>query len=335
MRRNRPVLATPTGGFTELIREGVNGWLTADVSAESLIDSLEELLADREKALAPRRSGGPRDTITRLANTDEIAEAYAALLEEHRPPPRVSRPGRPPLVTVVIPYYRMAEFVEDTVRSVAAQTYPAVEVLIVNDGSFGEDDRILETLATRYDLSVISQPNSGLGAARNLGFGQARGRYVLPLDADNMIEPTFLERCVDVLEADRRVAYVTAWSTYVDEVGEPLGNGTIGYQPIGNESPLIASDNIAGDAAAVIRRRLFDLGFRFSQDLTSYEDWHFYLELHRAGHFGLVIPERLLDYRVRRDSMIREIGLPRTQRLFGEINAHVREREVEWASKNV
>ncbi len=48
-----------------------------------------------------------------------------------------------------------------------------------------------------------------------------------------------------------------------------------------------------------MRRRIFDAGFRYSEELTSFEDWHFYRELQRAGHFGAVIPERLLRYRVR------------------------------------
>ena len=207
-------------------------------------------------------------------------------------------------------------------------------MIVVNDGSFFPEDEILREISARYPVAVLSQPNAGLGAARNFGISQARGRYVLPLDADNEIAPTFVARCVEVLEADREIAYVTSWSLYIDEDGEPYDDAGTGYQPIGNQTELIERDNVAGDAAAVIRRRLFDLGLPYSQDLTSYEDWHLYLEMHRRGHHGRVIPERLLRYRVRSDSMIRDIGLPRTRRLYGEIQAHVREKEVEWASRN-
>lgn len=332
MRRNRPVLATPTGGFTELIRPGVNGWLTRDATVESLSSALEELLYDREATFQPRREGAPRETVLALAHPDEVVERYVALHESRRRPQR-TRPAdaSTPLVSVVIPYYKMSEFVEETVRSITAQTHPRIELLLVNDGSFAHEDAILDELAARYPLSLLTQPNSGLGAARNFGVAQARGRYVLPLDADNLIAPTFVERCVEVLEANRSVAYVTSWSRYVDELGAPLdASRESGYQPIGNESGLIDGWNVAGDAAAVVRRRIFDLGFEYSQDLTSFEDWHFYLELHRAGHYGRVIPDRLLDYRVRRDSMIREIGLPKTSRLVAEISAHVREKEVTW-----
>jgi glycogen(starch) synthase len=137
-----------------------------------------------------------------------------------------------------------------------------------------------------------------------------------------------------VLERDRHAAYVTTWSQYVDEDGHAYTGPVLGYQPLGNESDLIERNNVAGDAAAVIRRRVFDLGFRYSQELTSYEDWHLYLQLHHAGCFGHVIPERLLHYRVRRDSMFRDVGEGNTERLFGEIQAHVRENEVRWAARS-
>ena len=96
---------------------------------------------------------------------------------------------------------------------------------------------------------------------------------------------------------------------------------------------MIERDNVAGDAISLMRRWLFDIGFSYSQDLASYEDWDLYRRLARAGHFGVVIPERLFRYRVRQDSMIRQLGFPHTERLFGEMAAGVREREVRWESK--
>ena len=123
---------------------------------------------------------------------------------------------------------------------------------------------------------------------------------------------------------------MTSWSRYIDELGEPLPAPNIGYQPIGNASLEVLRNNVAGDAVALIRRRLFDAGFSYSEDLTSYEDWQLYQQLHVAGLYGIVIPERLVRYRVRADSMIRQIGFPHTGRLSGELAAHLREREVQW-----
>ena len=66
----------------------------------------------------------------------------------------------------------------------------------------------------------------------------------------------------------------------MDDDGEPLGGLDVGYEPLGNEATgLVATENVAGDAVALMRRGLFDAGFRYSEELTSYEDWHFYREL--------------------------------------------------------
>jgi glycosyltransferase involved in cell wall biosynthesis len=343
LQANRPIIATPVGGFVEIVRPGASGWLTADTGAESLATLIERLLYSREEVERIRLEGLPAGVFSELVDPEPIIAGYRQLLDG---PGRWSpaSPGRgpssrsvaaasEPVVSIVIPYYHLAAHIAETVASAFAQTHASIEVILVNDGSFTEADWILAELAAEYPLIVLSQLNSGLGSARNFGITQSRGRYVVPLDADNMLEPTFIERTLEILEADLRVAYATTWSRYIDERGRELGPPNIGYQPIGNGSPMIERDNIAGDAISLMRRWLFDAGFSYSQDLVSYEDWDLYRRLHRAGHIGIVIPERLFRYRVRKDSMIRRLGFPHTERLYGEMAAGVREREVRWESK--
>ena len=236
-------------------------------------------------------------------------------------------------MSVVIPYFKLDRYIEDTLRSVFEQDHPRLEVIVVNDGAFRPEDQILAELASRYPIRVLTKENAGLGRARNSGIRNSTGRYVLPLDADNMIQPTFVSRCLDVLEEDSSAAFATTWSLYLDEHGEPL-DGDAGFQPIGNSSTAVMRDNVAGDATAVIRRRVFDLGHWYSPDLTSYEDWQFYRQLHVAGLFGRVIPKRLLLYRVRSGSMLREVGMPQIGRLYGEMEAQLRERQIEWESRS-
>lgn len=185
-------------------------------------------------------------------------------------------------------------------------------------------------------MTVLHQPNAGLGAARNFGIRQSRGRYILPLDSDNMVEPEFVARCLALLEARDELAFVTAWSRYIDEDGEPRsGRVDVGYQPFGNVGAANAESNVSGDAAALLRRRLFEEeGFAYSEELTSYEDWHLYRELQRAGRRGAVIPERLLRYRVRPDSMTNEIAIANRERIKAEIDARMRESEVAWTSSS-
>src|SRR5205807_6066813 len=124
-------------------------------------------------------------------------------------------------------------------------------------GSFRPEDRILDELARRYGVTVLAQPNAGIGTARNFGVLQARGQYICVLDADNALLPEFVERCVEVLERRPEVAYVTCWLQFVDASGAPLEDG---YQPVSSECTLLPEINIAGDATAVLRRSVFERG---------------------------------------------------------------------------
>jgi len=333
----RPVLATPVGGLCELVASGKSGWLAPGTDAVAIEAALDHVLGAREEVQALVRSQAPVATARALSDDAEILDGYQALVRAPllRPVPRRSFAARAlPLVSAIIPYYHAARYVREAVDSLLAQTYSRLEIVLVNDGSFEDEDWLLAELSAKQPVVVVSQMNSGLGAARNLGVLQARGRYVFPLDCDNVAEPEFVARCVEVLESRSDAAYVTSWSRYVDDSGAPLSGPNLGYQPLGNQAELVARENVAGDAAALIRRRIFDTGFRYSEELTSFEDWHLYRELAGAGHLGVVIPERLLRYRVRADSMQAQIAQPRRPRLEAEIEALMRENAVRWTSSS-
>lgn len=328
--QNRPVLATPVGGHLAMVEPDSTGWLATDTGADALLDRMEQIIAAPDEPAAIAASQAPRQSFARLTDPEPVREAYLELCREARARRPAARPrATAPLVSVVVPYYRMDRFVEETIASIAEQTHSPIETIVVDDGSLrDEDDRVLAGLAQRYPLSVVTQMNSGLGQARNLGIDLSRGRYVLPLDPDDLILPSFVERCVEVLEQRPEVAYVTAWSEYMDERGRPLGAG--GYRPLGNRVAWLERENVAGSAMALFRRRLFERGLRYSPDLTSYEDWLMYRQLHAAGQHGHVIPETLLRYRVRPGSMLRAVARPGYKRLIGELRAHAREAEVSW-----
>jgi glycosyltransferase involved in cell wall biosynthesis len=333
---NRPILATPVGGLVELVAPGQSGWLAAGADHVALEQALESVLGSAAELEQLVRCRSPLVRGRELGDEREILDGYQALV---RAP--LTRPGSPrrrsaaaPLVSAIVPYYKASRYVREAVRSLLAQTYPRLELVLVNDGSFEEQDWIVAELAARIPVTVVTQMNQGLGAARNFGVLQSRGRYVFPLDCDNVAEPEFVTRCVEVLERRPEVAYVTSWSRYIEDDGAFRAGPSLGYQPLGNDSGLVARENVAGDAAAVIRRRIFDAGFRYSEELTSFEDWALYRELRAAGHFGAVIPERLIRYRVRSDSMQAEFAQPRRERLEGEIEALIRENAVRWTSSS-
>lgn len=328
---NRPVIGTPVGGLTEMVEHGVSGWLAREATPAALLDVLEGLIEDPAPVRAAIDAGAPRAAFDRLVDGDRTREDYLGVIGRPARGDRAARPGRGRSdVSVVVPYFRMHEHVAETVDSILAQTVAPAEVILVVDGSFSHDDEIVERLAERHALRVVAQPNTGLSAARNLGVSVARSRHVLPLDPDNCLEPEFAERCLHMLDRDESLAYVTTWSRYIDEQSRPVPGETLGFQPLGSWSRLVDENNVAGDGTAVLRRRVFDLGYRYHVDLTSYEDWFLYRQLHHAGYTGDVIPRRLFRYRIRTESMLRSTGLAHIGRLFAEMNALLIESEVPW-----
>ncbi|MFL5825736.1 MAG: glycosyltransferase [Thermoleophilaceae bacterium] len=325
---NRPVLGTPVGGLREIVEPRVSGWLAESSDWRAVAREFERLLDAREEVVRLAEFGGPLKTYGELTDRDEIIESYLELIGSRSTVAR-ARPRSGPLVSVVVPYYQLDKYIEDTLQSVAAQTYSPIETVIVNDGSLRGNDAVLVELADRYGAKLVTHRNAGLGAARNFGISQAAGEYIVPLDADDRIAPTFVERCVQALEGDSTAAYATTWSAYMKPDGTPYGDG-IGWAPFGNWSELVSLNNVAGTCTSAIRRRFFDQGFAYSDELTSYEDWFLYRELHDAGHYGVVLPERLIEYRVRPESMLRQIGSPSVATIYEEMNAHLRERAVKW-----
>src|SRR5665647_114105 len=113
------------------------------------------------------------------------------------------------LVTVIIPCYNQGKFLSDTINSILIQTYPYFEIIIVNDGS--TDVETLEVLdQCKWDkTSIFHIENSGVSIARNTAISHAKGKYILPLDGDDIIAPTYLEKAVKVLESKPDVKVIT------------------------------------------------------------------------------------------------------------------------------
>src|SRR5262249_31408807 len=103
-----------------------------------------------------------------------------------------------PLVTVCIPYYNLAAHLPRTLASLAEQTYPHLEVLVIDDGSTDPAARaVFDQMNDRFSrFRFLRQPNAGIGATRNRGLAEARGDYFLPVDADNVTRPDMVERFV-------------------------------------------------------------------------------------------------------------------------------------------
>lgn len=136
----------------------------------------------------------------------------------------------PVKVSVLIPAYNAAPYIEQTLASVLAQTWPNLEVIVVDDGS--RDDTLAK--AQRYasdKVQVVSQPNAGASAARNRAFALATGDYIQYLDADDLLHPNKLKAQLDCLaqHPEARIA-ASAWGMFYDVPDEQSLRPTVLWQ---------------------------------------------------------------------------------------------------------
>lgn len=335
MRAGLPVLATPVGGLTEIVEDGVTGWHTTDTSRAAIQDSLERLLANRDELDAVRASGEVFRRFEQLTAPEPILAGYRELLDRFRRPVSLDLPRPPePLVTGIVPYYREHEWVGQAVDSLLSQTHRNLEVIIVNDGAFDPEDAVLFELAEDPRVRVLTQRNEGDQSARNFGLVDAGGKYVAMLDADNTLEPEFVERAVAMLEADPALAYVTSWLRFVGEDAALEARGTRGFAPLGNGVRSDEAINSDGDTIAVMPRRLFmGLGYRYDEQAAIASDWALYRVLKDDGRFGAVIPERLARYRVRGDSLSGSSAPVSQKHSWDEVVAFRLARRVQWTQE--
>ena len=109
-----------------------------------------------------------------------------------------------PLVSIVIPVYKVEKYLERCLDSIVAQIYRPLEVILVNDGSPDGCGDIIRRYEAQWPIfQSIWQQNSGLGAARNVGIARATGKYLALVDSDDYVEPDFISDLVYAAEKNR------------------------------------------------------------------------------------------------------------------------------------
>jgi glycosyltransferase involved in cell wall biosynthesis len=208
---------------------------------------------------------------------------------------------REPLVTICVPYYNLGQHLPTTLESLAVQTYPHIEVIVIDDGSKDAiSQAVFNDMRDRYSrFTFLRQDNAGIGATRNRGLALAKGEYYLPMDADNIARPDMVERFVHAIEARPDVAamtcYFLAFETEDDLAKERF---LYAYRPTGGPHVLASLRNVYGDATAICRTEaLRAIGGWETDRGTSFEDWEAFVKLVHAGYAIDVVPDHLFYYR--------------------------------------
>jgi glycosyltransferase involved in cell wall biosynthesis len=198
------------------------------------------------------------------------------------------------MVTVVIPCFNQAHFLKDCIDSVKAQTFKVTEIIVVDDGSPDNTSEVANKLGVR----CIRQTNKGLSAARNTGIRAAKTEYVLPLDADDMIHPQFLEKTLPYME---RYDIVSTWlRTFGNE------NRAWGSDKLEPTLGLMKSQNQI-NCCSLFRRSMWESIGGYDEEMRiGFEDWEFWLRSMEFGADIRIVPEYLFMYRRHGVSMLKE-----------------------------
>jgi glycosyltransferase involved in cell wall biosynthesis len=204
-------------------------------------------------------------------------------------------------VSVVIPAYNAMAYLPETVESVLRQTFTNFEVLIIDDGS---SDQIVQWVSQISDprVRLISQENQGLSGARNTGIAHAQGEYVAFLDADDLWEPTKLEKQVHCLENKPAVGLVYTWTVLVDEQGNPTGRVFISDAEGDVWQQIVWDDVMSNGSTAMVRRCCFETVGVFDLNLGPAADRDMWIRIASRYPFA-VIKEPLVFYRQHPNSM--------------------------------
>jgi glycosyltransferase involved in cell wall biosynthesis len=216
-------------------------------------------------------------------------------------------------VGVVVPAYNAALTIDETLRSIRAQTYGNLEILIVDDGS---TDATLEIACAHAAcdprIRIIKQSNAGVAAARNRGVAESTAEFIAPIDADDLWHPTKIQRQMEALESGGpRVGLVYCWYAMIDERSRVRSSHHSAAEE-GDVLPSMCLRNLVGNgSSALMQKRAiveaggYDATLR-ARNAQGCEDYKLYFQIAEKYQFALV-RDHLTGYRRTRANMSSDV----------------------------
>jgi SAM-dependent methyltransferase len=239
---------------------------------------------------APERAGGGfRVRLNLMGDAERELELVVVLGDEARVPigrivarPRWREPAAEPdgmtLISVVIPCYDQAGYLDAAIESVLAQTYPHFELVVVDDGSH---DNTAEVAGRYPGVKLVRQRNEGLAAARNAGLQASGGELVTFLDADDRLKPDALEVGLRTLRAHPECAFVSGQVELTNADGSLLRAAEHRIVDRDHYRMLLGGNEILSHATVMYRRQAIELAGGFDPALPACEDYDLYLRIAR------------------------------------------------------
>lgn len=206
------------------------------------------------------------------------------------------------LVSIIIPCFKQAHFLKESLQSVLDQTYTHWECIVVNDGSPDDTERIAqEWCLTDSRIQYLYQTNGGLPSARNFGITSCIGEFIVALDADDILHPEFLARLLPVLQSNESIGIVSCYRYFFMNNKENIiqqysANGA-NYRDLMFENKLMP--------ASMYRKSCWEAVGGYDELMTKgFEDWEFWLNVTKRGWQFTFVDEFLFYYRKAKQSML-------------------------------
>lgn len=308
----------PTAGRVELPSRGGLGFRAVQAKRAGLAFADAELVVRFDGAAQLDREAAERwpatlddlerDFMERFAfeNADAVIDpdgGAAGLGWTWSAPPSAKPQAAADVVTIGIAHYNLGAHLPATLASVAAQTYPALDVVVIDDGSTDAASRdTFDRMEREYPpFRFVRQANAGIGATRNRCLDLARGEYFLPMDADNVARPDMVERFVVAMRRNPQFAAMSCYFLAFDEkYAAPAGEYLFALRPLGGPYAAAAIRNVYGDANSMFRIDALRAAGGYGTDRgTSCEDWEAFVRLVQSGGKVGVVPDHLFYYRHR------------------------------------
>jgi glycosyltransferase involved in cell wall biosynthesis len=201
-----------------------------------------------------------------------------------------------PRVSVLVPVYNSAAYVQEALDSIGGQLFGDFELVVVDDGSTDGSTALLERFAAAEPrMRLISRPNRGLIATRNQLLDEAQGEFIAWMDSDDLSHPQRLQRQVAALDADQRLVCIGSNVQWIDPAGQPLG-----VEQYPEEDEAIRAEQRTGGGlrfgSTMIRRNAETEAVRFREPFRMAEDFDYLLRIGERGRLANV-PEDLYVYR--------------------------------------
>jgi glycosyltransferase involved in cell wall biosynthesis len=289
------------GSITETTALDVWGWVIGRGAPAVAVEVLErDRVIRRTPVDVPREDvaraypdtpgshlSGFATTLRLRPGTDRRISVRAVLKDQTRVPLvamqlrtrwRADEVSRSPLVSVIIPCYRQAHYLGEALESVLAQTYPHVEIVVIDDGSPDNTGEV----AHRYPgVRYLRQSNRGVSEARNLGIRSSNGSFLVFLDADDRLLPEAVALGLECFAAHQEVAFVSGRFRFV------AADGTLLYERQGHGvacdhyPEMLRRNYIAALCATMCRRDVFESVVGFNPALGVAADYDWYLRVLR------------------------------------------------------